>query len=250
MKKALIILFLFASIAMSDNRQKSFSWIRSQDITNTRHFIWQGDTIDFTNISGNITDVDIDSNGYFRFYSDTVLIDSVYLDYTQSIDTFLISGDSVYLKISGDELKYLDISSLTSKLDTVAHGSNLSGQGTADDPLELDSTIIASIMKSVYSITLPSSTTVAGRCSGAVEGTDYPSGWTIEADSNPVDLKVTHGLNRRVASVTVFSSQGEEQRQLFGNAAYSGVLTQSDTVLVVESLATIQKEIVVYITFE
>jgi hypothetical protein len=105
------------------------------------------------------------------------------------------------------------------------------------------------VMQQVYRITLPSSTTIAGRISGAVEGADYPTGWVLEPGTSSVDLKVTHGLNKRVSQVTVFSVDGSAHRQLFGNAAYSGILTESANILRIESLATIQRQIVIYIVF-
>jgi hypothetical protein len=104
--------------------------------------------------------------------------------------------------------------------------------------------------QTVFTITLPPASTVAGRCSAAKEGTDYPTGWILEADSNPIDLKITHGLEKRVANVTIFSITGDEERQLFGNAAYSGIITLSKNILRIESLATIERAISIYIIFE
>lgn len=112
-----------------------------------------------------------------------------------------------------------------------------------------EAALIASIKPDVYTIHLPSAATVANRCSGAVEGTDYPTGWVISADTNPIDLKVVHGLNRRVASVTVSYEDGSIHRQLFDNAAYSGIFTSDVNTLIIESLATITSPINVYIVF-
>src|SRR5512133_1356069 len=54
MKKIIIIIFFAVSFitanAQLDSNQKSFIWIKSQDITNTRHFIWRGDTLDFSQL--------------------------------------------------------------------------------------------------------------------------------------------------------------------------------------------------------
>lgn len=108
---------------------------------------------------------------------------------------------------------------------------------------------IAGLKQEVYTIHLPSAATVANRCSGAIEGTDYPTGWVISADTNPIDFKVVHGLNRRVASVTVTYEDGTIHRQLFDNAAYSGIFTPDANTLIVESLATITSPINVYIVF-
>lgn len=101
----------------------------------------------------------------------------------------------------------------------------------------------------VYTITLPTSTTVAGRIAGAVEGTDYPTGWVLAAGSSPVDIDIEHSLSRRVASVTVFAVDGTQEQQLFNTAAYNGVLTSDADNLTIASLATIQKEIKIYIVF-
>jgi len=108
---------------------------------------------------------------------------------------------------------------------------------------------LAGIKQTVFTITLPDSFSVSGRCAAAVEGVDYPTGWVIAADSNPVDLKITHGLERRIAMVTVFSVDGTEERQLFGNAAYSGIVAPTDQILKIESLATIQTAIVIHLIF-
>jgi hypothetical protein len=102
----------------------------------------------------------------------------------------------------------------------------------------------------IATIILPSAATVAGRISGAVEGVNYPVGWTLDSDG--IDFIVNHGLDKRVANVTVFSNSGSIERQLFGNAAYSGIF-QTHTIsydqLTIESLATIETEIVIHILF-
>lgn len=108
---------------------------------------------------------------------------------------------------------------------------------------------ISKLKQEVYTIHLPSAATVANRCSGAVEGIDYPTGWIVSADTNPIDFKVIHNLNRRVASVTVTYEDGSMHRQLFDNAAYSGIFTPDLNALVIESLATITSPINIYILF-
>lgn len=100
--------------------------------------------------------------------------------------------------------------------------------------------------KNIYHITLPYSTTVAGRISLA---TDYPSGWTLTA--NGVNLVVTHNLGRQCTDVKVFAkTTGTQQQQLRGTAAENGLTSLSSNQLEVFSLATIAKDIVVYLTFE
>lgn len=115
------------------------------------------------------------------------------------------------------------------------------------DRNELDG--LLNLQKDIFTITLPDSFSVAGRCAAAVAGTDYPTGWTIAADLNPIDFKVTHGMDRRIVSVSIYSVDGNEERQLFGNAAYSGIVSPDKNSVVIESLATIQAPIVVHLVF-
>lgn len=104
----------------------------------------------------------------------------------------------------------------------------------------------AAIRQYVYTIHLPAAATVAGRLIGILE---QPSGWTFSVDTSPADLKITHSLNRRIASVTVFSVNIAAERQLFGNAAYSGIFAESRNVLRIEALATIETDIVIQLVF-
>lgn len=109
----------------------------------------------------------------------------------------------------------------------------------------------SSTIKGVFSIDLPSASTVAGRIALAVEGTDYPTGWVLTADEG--DLIITHGLNRQIANVSVFSKNLLISRQLFGNAAYSGIYQNYLSVynnVVIESLATIETDITIKLVFE
>lgn len=102
----------------------------------------------------------------------------------------------------------------------------------------------------VYSINLPAASTVAGRIAGAVAPTNFPTGWTLTADGN--NLIVTHGLNREIATVSVFSKNLLISRQLFGNAAYSGIYQNYLAVynnVVIESLATVVTEITIKLVF-
>lgn len=115
--------------------------------------------------------------------------------------------------------------------------------------LEQQYDTLNNMIESAYKITLPSSTTVAGRIAGAVEGVNFPTGWTLAEGYNSIDLKITHNLGKRPVVVTVFSVDGTSQRQLFGNAAFSGILSETENIMYVESLATINKTIVIYIIF-
>jgi hypothetical protein len=104
----------------------------------------------------------------------------------------------------------------------------------------------AAIKQYVYTIILPAAATVAGRLIGTLE---HPSGWVLEVDTNPADLKIIHGLERGIASVTVFSGGVSGDRLLLGNAAYSGIFAESQDVLRIEALATIETDIIIQLVF-
>ena len=104
----------------------------------------------------------------------------------------------------------------------------------------------AAIKQYVYTIHLPAAATVAGRLIGILE---QPSGWVLTVDTNPADLKITHNLDRKVAYVTVFAGGVSGDRLLLGNAAYSGVFAESQNVLRIEALATIETDIIIQMVF-
>lgn len=156
-------------------------------------------------------------------------------------------SDPVFLWDGGDVSKFV-ADTLVIGGDTItSFGGGYLGIG--DSTIYATQYDILSSSTMVYSITLPSSTTVAGRIAGAVEGTNYPTGWVLAEGSSSVDLQITHTLNKRPVNVTVFSSDVNGYRQLFGNAAFSGMISPSANVMRIESLATIQKTIVIYIIF-
>jgi hypothetical protein len=231
MKKLIVILFvLFSVFGYSQGRyytlEASDYLILDSDTMSTTTQVDLNDTIMATkqyvlNTAGTGNGWDsllwTSSNGYIVWYYDGSPIDSINID-----NRYLKIADSTDYATSYDLEYYVD------SLSTLFQGS----------------------VQYVYEVNLPSSTTVSGRCTLASEGTDYPTGWTVEQGTYAVDLKVTHNLDRKVANVTVFAITEDQERQLFGNAAYSGIYTESDSILVVESLATIQKDIVIYIIFK
>ena len=250
MKKILITIFaiLITFSVFSQNRTRSIQWLQVEDLTNTRYFIWQGDTIDFNAIKTPLTDIDFVDN-YMKFYNSSGIIDSVYFEYSSSIDTFLVEGDSIKLKLADTNAEYLNINFLTSKLDTVTTDNTITGRGTQESPLSINPDIISASMQTVYTLTLPYSSTVAGRVAAATEGTDYPTGWSLAAGSSPIDIDITHGLNRRIAYVSVWAITGTQEQQLFNTAAYNGLITPDSNSLRIQSLATIAKAIKIYIVF-
>jgi hypothetical protein len=97
--------------------------------------------------------------------------------------------------------------------------------------------IPSGVTQTVYSIDLTAQTTVAARVAAATETTDYPTGWTLAANST-TNLLVTHNLTgRKIAAVNVFEIDGTNERLLVPfDAAYSGILANGATVLI-EGLA-------------
>lgn len=179
------------------------------------------------------------------FETDTLIIGT---DTITGVGSFI--QDSVFVTLAADTL-FLGSDTLVEVTDI----EDLIFSAIHADTLFIGSDTLTSITdmpltQKIYKISLPSASTLSGRCSAAAEGDDYPTGWTVEAGANPVDLKITHGLGRRAANVTIFSVTGTEERQLFDNAAFSGILTESTNILRIESLATIEKEISIYIMFE
>lgn len=140
------------------------------------------------------------------------------------------------------ELVLADISTLVLKDgDKVLSDNNFSDN---------DKTKLDALKFNPYTISLPGYASVATRCLNAVEGVDYPTGWTLQADSNPNDLLITHNLGRSTCIVTVFSKDGSGERQLYANAAFSGILSKPlNNSLVIEGLATLPNEIKIYIIF-
>jgi len=162
----------------------------------------------------------------------------------RSIDTITVINETDPL-YSADST---DIMNRLLNLDTIA-GDKKVTEGDTLLTLEQYKLLTTAAAKPIYSITLPYSTTVAGRIALAVSGVDYPSGWTLTADG--LNLVVTHNLTRWASNVTVFAkTTGTERQQLFNTAAYNGITCLSSNALKVYSLATISKDIVIYLNFE
>lgn len=87
-------------------------------------------------------------------------------------------------------------------------------------------------------ITLPAYTSVALRCSNAVSGTDYPTGWTLVAGASEYDLKITHGLNKNFVDAKVYEINGDSTERLLPafSAAYTGILQNSKNEILIEGL--------------
>lgn len=91
---------------------------------------------------------------------------------------------------------------------------------------------LTQIARTSYTITLPASSDVSVRVSGAVETTDYPTGWTIAADSG-VNLLITHTLtDQKIAFVNVWEVDSGERLAKPFSEGYTGILGGTSTVLI------------------
>ncbi|MEN6291843.1 MAG: hypothetical protein ABFD07_07500 [Methanobacterium sp.] len=118
----------------------------------------------------------------------------------------------------------------------------------------------------VFTIKLPSATTVAGRLSanwgsawegsGAPieEGVHYPTGWLLSAYfADPTSLFISHALGLHLVDVKVYSIADtyealKTERLLIGSAAYSGLIAPDVNGIIIESLATVQTTLYIHIT--
>ena len=146
-------------------------------------------------------------------------------------------SDGIYLNYANVLADYVEDPADGSRLITPAEIAKLAGLTGGES--------------SVFEITLPANTTIAGRVLNATEGTDYPTGWVLSEGANAANLDITHNLGKRAASVTVFYKvSGTEFRQLIPfNNAYSGLTTPDENSVRIEGLTTIHKEIKIYILF-
>lgn len=162
-----------------------------------------------------------------------------------------------------------DWNTFNNKLDSFTPGNLLSFNGTTlnvdsnvlpanDDVTSASSTWSSNKIQSVingtgeeslgkvYTIRLASGATVAQRLIGLVEGTDYPTGWVLSADSNA--LVITHNLATLASIVKVFSKNGttSDVTELQGNVAYATFTNKYGTgydVIRLDALATITTEL-------
>ena len=163
MKKLLtILIFVLLAFSGFSQRRTSIPWLTSQDITNTRYFIYRGDTIDFTSI--------VDS--LYLSWSDSI---TGYVTPKQLMDSIatlagghdpVTAGTSAIaggLGVTGQELSfqkakssqsgYLDKDDFTAfynKLSSVTHGLHFTGLGTGASPLRLDTGYVRSWLNPIY----------------------------------------------------------------------------------------------------
>lgn len=103
--------------------------------------------------------------------------------------------------------------------------------------------------QTVFEITLPASTSIAGRVGGTIVYGEGTEDWILTGSIVPVDLLITHNMDRRPAYVTVFAITGTQEQLLFNTAAYNGITSNANNITI-QSLATINKPIKIYIIFK
>ena len=286
MKKYLLIVLMFAYIGLSAQAYDPYrvAWklipkIQADSLQALKFFKLNGYKIQLTNATEGqvITKV----GAYFKNVDPwTLAFDSVGFDKTSGLLKFYDNGsvamsdtlDGRYPLIQQMLDSINSISMTKAAYDTLGIGGQIVNtdsvqtlkkktliqpviadfkQATHDHTDSIHGGILGDFYRNVFSLTLPSSSTVAGRCSGAVSGVDYPSSWSLNADGvSPNNLVVHHGLHRHIAAVTVLTVSGNVERQLFGNASFSGIIAQNDSTLTIENLATIQTKIAINLIFK
>lgn len=101
--------------------------------------------------------------------------------------------------------------------------------------------------QTLFTITLPDGDSVASRISGAVIKGDGTAAWTLEAFGDTgIDLKVVHSTGRKLAGINISSIDGLNERPLKNfSSAYSDFYSTLNEVII-ESLATIRRSIVIH----
>ena len=126
--------------------------------------------------------------------------------------TILISIKEVVWALTKQEiLDILGVSSIYGQAETDALLANKVDKVTGSSLISNTEIIrLLGVKQNIYTLLLAASSDVATRLVGLVAGTDYPTGWSLSADSG-VNLLVTHTLTgRKIASVNVWEIDGSE----------------------------------------
>lgn len=123
-------------------------------------------------------------------------------------------------------------------LDTLTPTIDLGDFTTDDLPESATKKYYTDANRPIIPIKLPAYASVALRCSNAVEGVDYPSGWVLTAGSSEYDLKIFHNLNRNFVKPEVWevNGDGSERGLPDYSAGYTGKLQISKNEIVIEGL--------------
>ena len=157
MKKLALILFIFISVlSFGQPRKQSITWLRVEDITNTRYFIWQGDTIDFSFLGNSL--VVLKSDSLTLFITPDQLSDSLNAHSgTHDAVTLAASATDGGLSLDGQEIGFQEATdyvngylskedhySFDNKISYVSHDTSMTGNGTESDVLSVNEDYIAS----------------------------------------------------------------------------------------------------------
>ena len=182
----------------------------------------------------------------FPYLPDTLRLNTPAYNTPEAVKGGGLAGGGLLI----DELDLeLDITNLAEKTANIAFTDYIAIYSIADGKHKKAKISALPIKNQLIIISLPAGATVAQRIAGATEGVDYPAGWVLAPGSSTVDLLVTHNSNGRVAGVSVFAVTNQEEQQLFDTAAYNGIKTPNVNSLIIQSLATINRAIKIYITF-
>jgi hypothetical protein len=156
MKKLALILFIFISVlSFGQEREQSITWLRVEDLTNTRYFIWQGDTIDFSFLGDSL--VVLKSDSLVLFITPSQLSDSLNAHSgTHDAVTLAESATTGGLSLDGQEIGFQEATnsqngylskedhySFNNKISYVSHDTTMTGNGTESDVLSVNENIIA-----------------------------------------------------------------------------------------------------------
>jgi len=112
-------------------------------------------------------------------------------------------------------------------------------------PDQLSDSIADNASQGTFTITLPSAGSVQVRIDGA---TEVPPDWVLTADGLNIDIE--HNLGRYCSSVTVWATTTAPANQILkGTAAENGIVNTDTNNTKILSLATIEKEIRIFISF-
>ena len=155
-----------------------------------------------------------------------------------------INGGDLYLKGGGEIDEFGDVhigaSDVNSKvyiydslyLDTVRIRGVAPGIDSSD---AVNLYQIRDLKKYVYTISLPAGSGISDRLTGAYTA---PTGWTLTAGSNDIDLEIEHNTGRRVVDCSVFSNLSGVEQLLVNSAGYTSIVTPDSNNVTIGSLAT------------
>lgn len=146
-----------------------------------------------------------------------------------------LSGSIIYTTNFDD--RYIELSDTTDLAVTITQLN--------DSISVLNAKIDNDLVPTTFTITLPSAGSVQSRITGA---TEVPDGWTLTADGLNIDIE--HNLGRYCSGVTVWATTTDPaNQQLTNTAAYNGLVNVDTDNTKILSLATILKEIRIFISF-